>query len=612
MGLATLIRYSLAAIALLAAQASSAGDPLSGHFLDPAALREQRLDGSPLLAGIKPPQLEPRTTAEAYQVSSSMLLDQDDKTAGFLVLVNGADGGFVALVNTPERRGVVIGKADGSQTFREEVRPKEQPMDYIDGPQTSWSAGDAKPGVSDDQDVVLTVLAGFSEEAVRQVGDPRAFALAQIETLNLALRNTGITHIRIALSGIETTPIDYVINGENLDKILTMFPNYPKADLVAGFFASEMQDNIVGIAYRNRNISMTNISTTDTFAHEIGHNVGGDHCYDGGPFYHFGIKNERYGTLLCQGPQLVLAFSNPANRDPDGNPMGDAKTANMALTWRLTAPYMTSGQANDSGMPMLIYSLMDKEYCVAALDRDLRPGTAVGLMPCDAHSAAQRWNKLYVDGKTQFWLAARPKLCLDDEPGDASERNVILSDGGCQYVVWTEESNRLRLIGNGEYLYLHRSSDNKLTTRSKPPSDSSPSYNWGVDFPYGQIRNDDNDLCLESENGSSGAAILLSRCVMNKPTQRWVWDSSGHFRSQSRPELCLGRSGTSGDIPTLLNCVSEAENVTWTRYVRQIIADVSPHPLCLHGVSAGEPDQPARLTRCENALQKNWVIQPNR
>jgi len=613
MGLATLIRYSLAAIALLAAHASSANDPLPGHFLDPAALLEHRTDAgdSPLLAGIKPPRLEPRTTFEAYQVSSSMLLDEQDRPAGFLVIVKGTDGAFTALVNTPERSGVVIGKADGNQTFSEQERMDEQANDYVDAPHASPPAEAASPAAADDQEHVLTVLAGFSEAAVQRVGDPKAFALAQIETLNLALRNTGITNIRVSLSGIATTPIDYVVNGENLAKIKTVFPNHPKADLIAGFFASQPQ-GAVGIAYRHGEESMTLVSTTDTFAHEIGHNIAGKHCSEPDGDYAHGHWTGAYSTLMCIKHPRLLAFSNPEKLAPDGKPTGDAKTADMARAWRTYAPDKSSGEGNDAEKPVLLYSLVDTEQCVA-VDGTIAPRARVGLKACDPNSPNQRWNKLYVDGKVQFWLAARPNLCLNDEPSGGSQRDLIVSETGCEHIVWTEENRSLKLMGNGEYLYLFRSRENTLTVTARVPSDASPGFDWTTRYPYQRILNQDTGLCLEIKDGNyaSGTPIVFSRCVDNAPAQRWIWESAGRFHSGAARSLCLGRTGSAGNSATLLDCNGNAADVVWKRPNDQITTDAL-RPLCLHALSYSQPGSRPQMSLCNEATLKGWLIQADR
>ena len=72
----------------------------TGHFLDVQALLKNRTDttGSPLLTGVNPPTLEPRTSMEDYHVSSATLTRGQNQPGGFIVLVNRDDGSFLALV----------------------------------------------------------------------------------------------------------------------------------------------------------------------------------------------------------------------------------------------------------------------------------------------------------------------------------------------------------------------------------------------------------------------------------------------------------------------------------------------------------------------------------
>lgn len=621
MGIATLARHASAVMimaGILSPALAAAPDPVNGHFLDVSALLENRSDmaTSPLLAGVQAPRLEHRSTFEDYQVNSAMLQDRQGEPNGFIVVVNQADGAFTALVNTSYKRGLVIGLADGTQTFHEQPESDPEATDFI----TDQAAEQAQrplldappPSAQDEQDTVLTVLAGFSDEALRQVGDPRSYALAQIETLNLSLRNSGIEHIKASLAGVSTTPTDYLIIESNLINLESIFPNHAKADLIAGFFASPPQ-NAIGLAMRYGKLSMTHISTTDTFAHEIGHNVGGGHCNPGDDHYQYGHSTGKYGSMMCRQGSLVLAFSNPDKTAPDGQPLGNAATADMARTWRTLAPGKSSGNGNDAGKPGLVYSLLDTNECLDVLDGNLNPGARVGLWKCDPNNPNQRWSRLYLNDAVQFRLAAKPGLCLYTDPAGGSNRNVVLNEAGCQHIVWHDENGSLRIRGNGEDLYLLRSSTNQLTASSRTSDDNRPGFSWSFNYPYSRVVNKEKNYCMEVKNSNyaSGTQIVFARCVDNKPAQRWIREASGHIRSGGGPGMCLGWAGDSSKYTVLLPCGGDASKLVW-KAAGQTFTTGEARPSCLHAESFAQPGSRVMLSLCHEATAKDWVIGPDR
>lgn len=623
MGIAKLLRPLLAAIVMTGLQLPAHGAdsaPVSGHFLDLPSLLENRAEvsSSALLAEVQAPRLEPRTTFEAYHVSSSMLVSKHGEPDGFIVLVNQDDGSFTALVSTSSRRGVVIGKADGSQTFQEEIAVNDQQDDFVTDPQKEQAHRQRLSEITTPPDInqehVLTILVGFSEAAARQVGDPKSFALAQIETLNLALRNSGITNIKVSLSGISTTPIDYVINSENLDKIEGAFPNYPNADLIAGFFASAPQNNVAGIANRYGIHSMSHITTTDTFAHEVGHNIGGAHCSPGDGYYEYGYSTGKYGSLLCRQGTRVLSFSNPAKNAPDGKPLGDTQNADMARAWRSNAPSKAKGIGNDAGKAVLLHSLADTSQCVDVLGGgNLVPGAQVGLWRCDPNNPNQRWNKLYFNNTVQYWLDARPNLCLYALPS-GSNRKIVLQESGCQHITWTEENHTLKIRGNDEDLYLHRSSDNQLTATTGNPDYSRPAYLWASGAPFSRIINKHNNLCLDINGGQpvAGTHIVFSQCANSTPGQRWIWEASGRVRNGANLSFCLGRTGSGGNRSTvLLSCDADDSEVTWSRSRNEWISTTEySHWACLYTGESTQPGGRVSLNTCNVVSLKDWLIQP--
>lgn len=480
----TLARYGFAAMMMTMAHAALAATPqeVKGHFLDVPALLKKGSDvsTSPLLANIQTPDLQTQPGAAGYRVNSAMLLNTRGKPDGFIVVVDREDGAFTALVNTAARSGLVVGKADGTQTFQEEEKTDEQD-DYVVDPrqkaEKSSRVNRSTAPADDTQEITLTVLAGYSDASAQRVGDTVGFALAQIETLNMALRNTGLPHIKAVLAGVSTTSIDYEINGENLGLVQSLFPNHAKADLIASFVS--VWNGINGIAYLNGRHSMTHVATTSTFAHEVGHNIGGIHCPQGNG-YHYGYFTGEYSSLLCRSGSWYLSYSNPARLAPDGVPLGNPETADMARVWRENAPGKSSGEGNDMTRPVLLNSVAAPSECVDVLDGNMTVGAKVGLWRCDGNNPNQRWNKLYFNEMVQFWLAASPRLCLDDEAISENTRAVVLAQSSCQHIGWTKEGQALRIRGNAADLYLHRPGDNQLNVRMRDSGDTSRSCYWQV------------------------------------------------------------------------------------------------------------------------------------
>lgn len=603
--------------------APSRSAAVSGQYLDVPALLENRLEltRSPLLAGLKAPRLEPRSSIDGYRVSSANLLGEKDENEGFIVLVDSPDGSFTALLSTPTRRGVIIGHADGSQTFTEEVVADGQKDDFVTDPQLEREQRQrsSDPVPTDGAEQVLTVLVGFSEEAARQVVDPRRFALAQIETLNLALKNSLISNVRVTLSGISTTPIDYVINSKNLSAMRTAFPNYPNADLIAGFFASATEGGVVGIASRYGNTSMTRISTTDTFAHEVGHNMGGAHCNPGDDSHEYGFSTGKYGSLLCRQGTPYLSFSNPARSAPDGAPLGNSKTADMARVWREKLPNKISGSGNDASKPILVRSLAAPDECLDVLGGNMTPGAEVGLRKCDPNNPNQRWNKLYVNNTVQYWLAAKPTLCLFPRPSPTG-RIITVHELGCEKINWIPEGRALKMVDNGENLYLYRAADGQITARFRPAGDTTPNFDWTHSYPYSRIVNKHHNLCLSAQGDiyEPGTPIIFLRCVDNAPNQRWLVEGSGHLRSGTNLDLCLGRvTNDSRHTAVLLDCNTQGSAATSVRWdIDRRLGWITAGDIwrmCLGTRPDTQAGGPATIDMCGSSyLINSWSIEADR
>lgn len=331
------------------AHAQAPGADIRGHFLDkdvlralPGITRSSLTSSSPLLSGIAdfgPAHVE---QSGNYEIRSASTRNLD----GSLVIAQATDGSFVALVDTPRQHGTVVGASDGSQTFIEApgndyMQTDAGPGQDIDLLQRAVADTDAS-GVN-----VIDLLAGFSRSAAERVGDPTAYALSQVESVNLRLRNSQVANARLRLVGIQVIDEDFPVStGTNgtLGKVSTLFAEGMTqygADLVAAYSNAGPGNTAEGWAFVPGRYSVQHVRSSGAFRHEIAHNVGGSHCNSNGAnHYKFGYNNGKSATALCGN--RVAYYSTPLLMDEHGLPLGDAAKADMARLWRERAAAMSS------------------------------------------------------------------------------------------------------------------------------------------------------------------------------------------------------------------------------------------------------------------------------
>ncbi|WP_165673712.1 carbohydrate-binding protein [Metapseudomonas otitidis] len=261
------------------------------------------------------------------------------------------DGSFVALL--PEANVIIRGSADGEQVLTRfdgahAFNPNQ--VDYVE------QVLEEVPGILEERgkrsllvdrnptgEIVIDLLAGFSSEAAKFIGDHEAFALTLVASVNRNLKQSQVEGVRLRLVGTQVVPGDYPITTGSLAQVSTLFRDGMRQyspDLVAGFVkGTPGVDTAVGWAYVGGRYSINYINSPTVFRHEVAHNAGGSHCPDG-KSHRFGYNNGRVGTILC-GNQVPF-YSNPDLRDVQGIPLGDARTANMARVWRENAARMSA------------------------------------------------------------------------------------------------------------------------------------------------------------------------------------------------------------------------------------------------------------------------------
>jgi chitinase len=323
-------------------------DDARGHFLDkdilralPGAARSTLIRSSPVLAGVANFGAVTMERAGTYEIRSASTPTAD----GSLIIVESDDGGFVALVDTPDRQGTVVGASDGSQIFIEAPENDYMQPDTEPGPESA--ALQTRAADTDGSGVnVIDLLAGFSQSAADRVKDPKAYALAQVESVNLRLRNSQVANARLRLVGIQVIEENFpTSNGKNgtLGRVSKLFAEGMKeygADLVAAFSNAPSGNTAGGWGFVPGRYSVQQVRSPAAFRHEVAHNVGGSHCNTGQNSYKFGYGNGKSSTSLCGNK--VAYYSTPLLSDQHGLPLGDSAKADMARLWREQAAKMSS------------------------------------------------------------------------------------------------------------------------------------------------------------------------------------------------------------------------------------------------------------------------------
>lgn len=284
-----------------------------------------------------------------YTVESGNLYTRDGDT-GSLVVVRSPDGAVTAIVDEPGRRGLLVVDTQGKTTFTE-----EPPYNYMT-PDTVESIEDSSPVASDSQVSVpsyIDMLVAYSADALGLLNtDPIAFALAQLETANLGLRNSRVENLSLRLVAVNIFDVSHDVTGDGLSAWQTMlapFRTMYKTDLNATY---SVGGNAGGWAYIYGHTSVNAWNAAMAFRHEIGHNAGGNHCNDDPTKYSFGYNNGQSKTHLCGNS--VPYYSTPAVNDAHGLPLGNAQTADMARAWRGNTIRLISYNIARAGDRMLL------------------------------------------------------------------------------------------------------------------------------------------------------------------------------------------------------------------------------------------------------------------
>ncbi len=309
---------------------------------------------------------------------------------------------------------------------------------------------------------VADVFVGYSYGAAAIAGDIDAHALSLIEMVNMGLANSLVTNIYVRLVG---TGIDSHNPGV-VTSVLSDFYTWFADDITrtAPDFVASIQvptgaaGEAGGWAGVGGYSSVNSIySSAAVFRHEIGHNIGSNHCTPGILPYAAGYDNGNSRTHMCGNS--VNFYSTPLVNDNLGLPLGNASTADNARVWRERAATVSSRKKhtirydeNDLGC---ITNFTNGTYHI----QNVNSGKYIGTVGASSSSGTKltladsssntRWN-IYHQGDNIFRIVMGQNASRSiDVPGGSSST-------GTQLIVWSaaNSSNQqfiLEALGNSNY-----------------------------------------------------------------------------------------------------------------------------------------------------------------
>jgi hypothetical protein len=295
-----------------------------------------------------------------YQVDSANLT-LDGNLAGMLVSVRSPDGSILAIVEEPKvagKSGTWRVTAQGQSSFIPTLPANYRLPDEVSG---GVIVNNQQPKAEHDG-TTIDMLVGFSRAAVNRVGDPIAYALAQAETVNLTMRNSGLEHVVLRVSGVQIVDEDFKITPATLTRLNTIVRGMYgfDSDVRVGF-ADDPGSAVPGLARpaNERHDILVGVDWPTSLRHQMGHIADGGHCNDGSDAskedYKFGYFNGKNGTAMCGNDTPY--YSNPALRDEHGLPRGDVRTANMARLWEEQAYWIANRELSLDALRLKLVSV---------------------------------------------------------------------------------------------------------------------------------------------------------------------------------------------------------------------------------------------------------------
>lgn len=299
---------------------------------------------------------------QGYTIESGNLYAREGET-GSLVVVRSPDGTVTSIIDEPGKRGLLVVDMKGESTFIEEPA-----YDYLtpDTLESEDSESAAKKGsIYAGGHQYIDMLMAYSAAALARLNtDPVAYALAQLETANLGLRNSLVADLSLRLAAVNVFDVGYGMTDDGIFAWETALSTYRR--LYSSDVNAVYVEGVGGLAYVGGYTSVNGRSSPAAFRHEIGHNVGGSHCNNNPARYSFGYNNGKSQTYLCGNK--VPYYSTPAVSDIHGLPLGDAQTADMARVWRENGAWLSGFHPELPGLRLMLVSPSGEDpYAFATL-----------------------------------------------------------------------------------------------------------------------------------------------------------------------------------------------------------------------------------------------------
>jgi hypothetical protein len=325
-----------------------------------------------------------------------------DGSLGSIVMVRSSEEQITAIVDMPGQQGVFFGGTARGLRF--------VPLEHsaFDDVEDAVATDMDEPVRASDQTLTVNnidVGVAFSTYALGKLDekaggelDPIAYALAQLETANLGLRNSKVadTSLRLGAVNIFNTDGSYNTTGAGLSKwqkLMNRYRSVYKTDMNAAITGSGSGPN--GMAYVGGYTSANAWFAPAAYRHEVGHNAGGSHCNSGQASYKFGYSNGPSKTFLCGNK--VPYYSTPDVTDNRGFPLGNKDTADMARLWRERATKMAGYHPELPGT-RLLFTSPNKAHSVTVRLETETVSPRAGIVALSPHVGPTKLEPLPVGG----------------------------------------------------------------------------------------------------------------------------------------------------------------------------------------------------------------------
>ncbi|MNO84070.1 hypothetical protein D3C76_754000 [compost metagenome] len=475
-------------------------------------------------------------------VESGVVKTKDGKVGG-LVIVRAPNGVVTAIVNSSEKRGLLLVDSQGKSTFKAEPTLDWLTPDSVAGDSASLQKSKEKETASHkyvDMLVAYTLYGLGKLEA-----DPVDFAIAQVESANLGLRNSLVPGISLRLAAvkiIDGAGVDYSTSGQGLRNWQTLLE--PDKQLFGADVSTSFDSGtgVAGLAYKPGLTSVNAWWAPTAFPHELGHNAGGSHCNSGQASYKFGHSNGKSNTFLCGNN--VPYYSTTRVRDQDGQPLGNAATADMARVWEENTARMTGYSPELPGERMILAGTASDVVAnlrivpensnpsagVVALSSDVGP-TSLQALPGGGYTTLTV--KLKNDAGAEFPVKLRAQRSIGGCVRSGMNNNAGCQGGGSLFFTLRYLASDNLTLPKGMYngVLKLEARDSGLTGWVTPITIS-----ISIASRHGRIIPISTNTCFTpSPSGGFPKPIQWPTCHETNASNFWEWREDNKFYRSGKP-----------------------------------------------------------------------------